>query len=330
MSEAAWEFIAAADLDRAPLHVAVSPMPTVLTVLRDALQRGRRGTPAQWRDASVSRLRRRDAAVLAPLADPSVTSYPSLLEPVDTRAARESFSDALVRLSAVGGDALVDALDDPRDVSPARGWELVRRAPDRWLAGYVDVLHRCWPAIKPLWHRSLSLLEREEDRVHAAMERGVAPTQTLASVSSRLTIVDDCLRIAPAEGESRPLRVDERGATVIPMIVSSQAGTLSAPGEYLDWVGYPLPDSWRAFDDSAPPRASLEALVGTQRATLLRGLDQPQTAGRLARLLGCAPSVITHHLVALEAAGLVIRHRHGRHVDVHRTSRGTAVLALYE
>jgi DNA-binding transcriptional ArsR family regulator len=271
-----------------------------------------------------------DAAVLAPLADPKVTSYPSLLEPVDVHAARESFPAALERLSSVSSGALVDALEDPRDVSPARGWELVTGAPDRWLEGYVDALHRCWPAIKPLWQRSLALLEREEDRVHAAMERGVAPTQALASVSSRLTIVDDCLRIAPADDGSRRLRVDERGATVVPMIVSSQAGTLSAPGEFLDWVGYPLPDSWRAFDDNAPPRASLEALVGAQRAVLLRGLDQPQTAGRLARLLGCAPSVITHHLVALEAAGLVTRHRRGRHVDVDRTSRGSAVLALYE
>jgi DNA-binding transcriptional ArsR family regulator len=326
----AWEYATTADLDRAPLQVAISPMPTLLTVLRDALQHGRRGTPAEWRTAVVSRLRGRDAAILAPLADPAVTTYPALLEPVDTRAAREPVAVALERVSAAGGGAVVDALDHARDVSPARGWELVKRAPERWLAGYVDALHRCWPAVEPLWHRSLALLEREEDRLHAAMERGVAPTQAFAGVSSRLAVVGERLRIAPAEGESRRLRIDEHGATVVPMAVSSQAGTLSAPGEYLDWIGYPLPDGWRAFDDSAPPRASLQALLGVQRAALLRGLDRPQTAGRLAQLLDCAPSVITYHLRALEAAGLASRLRHGRHVMVQRSSRGRALLDLYE
>jgi DNA-binding transcriptional ArsR family regulator len=325
-----WEHVTAGDLDRAPLRVAISPVPTLMVVVRDALHRGRRGTPAHWRDAVVSRLRARDAAVLAPLADPNVTSYPSLLEPVDPNVSREPFGHALERLGAVGGDALVKALEDPRDVSPARGWELVRSGPERWLAAYVDALNRCWPAVQPLWNRSIGLLEREEDRLQAAMEQGVAPTQALASVSSRLSIVDDCLRIAPVDDESRRLRIDERGATVIPMIVPSRAGTLSAPGEYLDWIGYALPESWRAFDDDAPPRASLEALVGTQRAALLRGLDQPQPAGRLAEMLACVPSVITHHLQALEAAGLVARRRHGRHVVAYRTARGSAVLDLYE
>jgi DNA-binding transcriptional ArsR family regulator len=325
-----WEHVLTADLDRKPLQVAISPVPTLMVVLRDALQRGRRGTPVHWRETVVSRLRARDAAVLAPLADPAVTSYPSLLEPVDPHARRESFPTALERLDAVDGDALVHALEDPRDVSPARGWELVKRAPERWLAAYVDALHRTWPAVAPLWQRSLGLLEREEDRLHAAMGRGVAPTQALASVSPRLSVVDDRLRIAPADSGSRRLRIDEHGATVIPMIAPSRAGTLSAPGEHLDWVGYPLPESWRAFDDVAPPPASLASLVGPQRATLLRALDQPQTAGRLATLLECVPSAITHHLQTLEAAGLITRNRTGRSVIVSRTTRGRALLDLYE
>jgi hypothetical protein len=328
--EGEWEYVAAGDLNRAPLHVTLTPMPTVLTVVRDALQDGRRGTPACWREAVRSRLRARDAAVLAPFADRAVTTYPSLLEPVDTRATRERFADALERLSAEGGGALVSALEVSRDMSPARGWELVKGAPDRWLSGYVDALHRCWPAVEPLWDRSLGLLEREEDRLHSLMERDVAPLQAVASISSRLSIVDDCLRIAPTDDGSRRLRVHAGGATVVPMVASGRAGTLSAPGEHLDWLGYPLPESWRAFDGTAPPRASLEALLGTQRAALLRGLDLPQTAGRLAPLLACAPSVITHHLRALEAAGLVQRHRDGRRVLVHRTARGTALLGLYE
>jgi DNA-binding MarR family transcriptional regulator len=42
------------------------------------------------------------------------------------------------------------------------------------------------------------------------------------------------------------------------------------------------------------------------------------------------PSVITHHLTAMERAGLVTRERRGRQVLVHRSPRGTSLLRLYE
>lgn len=70
-------------------------------------------------------------------------------------------------------------------------------------------------------------------------------------------------------------------------------------------LGYPLPRAWQAFDGSAPPPASLEGLVGPARAALLRALDRPATAGRLAQLLQIGPSGLTHHLQALEPAGLL-------------------------
>jgi DNA-binding transcriptional ArsR family regulator len=329
-AQASWDYVATSDLDRAPLHVALSPLPTVLTILRDALQGGRRGIPAQWREASVSRLRARDAAVLAPLSDPRVVSYPSLLEPVDTRARRETFDAALERLSDVAGDALVRALETERDVTAVPAWDEVKRAPGRWLAHYVDALRRCWSELEPLWRRSSALLEREQDSLISTLDRGVAPTEIMTTRCSRMLLRDGAVRLAPADGESRQVRIDPHGVTVIPMVVSAQAGTLSAPGDYLDWIGYPLPDGWRAFDDSAPPAASLQALLGMTRSALLRSLDHPRPVGELAQMLSCAPSAITFQLRALEAAGLISRQRDGRRVFVHRTSRATALLALYE
>jgi DNA-binding MarR family transcriptional regulator len=52
--------------------------------------------------------------------------------------------------------------------------------------------------------------------------------------------------------------------------------------------------------------------------------------GRLAEALGSVPSAATHHVHALEKAGLVLRERHGRHVLVRLTDRGQSLLALYE
>ena len=56
----------------------------------------------------------------------------------------------------------------------------------------------------------------------------------------------------------------------------------------------------------------------------------PRGIGTLAQLLLAVPSAATHHVGALEAAGLVVREREGRRVTVHRTARGSRLVALYE
>lgn len=80
----------------------------------------------------------------------------------------------------------------------------------------------------------------------------------------------------------------------------------------------------------ARPRASLTLLIGSPRAEILRLVSSPVTCGEIAKHLFIAPGGVTHHLRTLEAAGLVRRTRHGRHVVVERTARGRAVMALFE
>ena len=75
--------------------------------------------------------------------------------------------------------------------------------------------------------------------------------------------------------------------------------------------------------------ARLDALVGAQRALLLHELERPRTVGELATALFAVPSAATHHVDALEAAGLVVRERRGRSVFVHRTVRGARLVGLY-
>jgi DNA-binding transcriptional ArsR family regulator len=94
-------------------------------------------------------------------------------------------------------------------------------------------------------------------------------------------------------------------------------------------IRYPVPEGWRGFDPDAAPPTSLAALVGAQRALILTHLERPATSGELARLLHGVPSVASHHVRALERAGLVTRVREGRSVTVRRTARGTDLVALY-
>jgi DNA-binding transcriptional ArsR family regulator len=76
---------------------------------------------------------------------------------------------------------------------------------------------------------------------------------------------------------------------------------------------------------------SLAALLGVQRSAIVRLLaDAPSTCGLLAQSLFLVPGGVTHHLQALEAAGLIRRTRDGRHVLVELTARGRALHSLYQ
>lgn len=326
MTGHAYDYVPCAELDRTTVRTAISPLPSVFHLLRDALQGGRRGTPSAVRRSVLSTLRARDAAVFAPLTHPQTTGWPSLLD--DVTAPRETFDDVLQRLAATSGAEVVDALETDRDVNATRAWDPVRRDPDGWLRGYVDAMHRGWREIGPLWRRSARLMEREEERIGSAVERGVSPATIANELIPRAALADEALWLAPSS-EPRRLSLDDEGITFVATIANWNAGTVSTPGDSLIRVAYPLPDVWRAFDDDAPPPPSLQALLGIQRTALLERLDRPQAAGRLAQALGVSPSAITFHLRTLEAAGVIARERRGRNVIVHRTARGTQLLALY-
>jgi DNA-binding transcriptional ArsR family regulator len=321
-------FVTAADLDRVPPRVASSPLPTVFTLTRDALRNGRRGTPAAWRAAALARLRRRDAVTLAPVADARCHSWP---DPLDHNEARhETFEQALERIAATPAETLLEPLEGDPDIVPGSWWDGLRRDPQRWQRSYVDALQRAWLGLGPLWRRSAGLVEREIDRIDAAVDRGVPTTQIIADVHTRAALAEDRLRLAPTAGESRRLQVRERGVILSPMIAAGRGGIIATTGGWFVRTAYPLSEAWRAFDDRAPEPASLEGLLGAQRSRVLRQLDRTYIAGELSQALGWSPSGMSYHLRALETAGLVTRERRGENVLVRRTHRGTVLLALYE
>jgi DNA-binding transcriptional ArsR family regulator len=124
----------------------------------------------------------------------------------------------------------------------------------------------------------------------------------------------------------------ERGSHLgmVPLLAGRHATHVRFIDGELAHVAYPVRDAWRLLGGGAHPPAALEALLGTQRALILRKLDRPMTAGRIAEALRAVPSAASHHLTILERAGLLERERQGRHVLVRRTARGSEVLALYE
>lgn len=305
----------------------ISPLPTAVALIGDALAHRDR---ARSRDL-LRRLRARDVAALLPLRTierpDGSGGRPNEVVPTDAGA---SFDDALDAVALVEPDELAARIDvAQRAGHPVGPWRAVARDPARWLRAYVDALRRAWTGIEPLWARSSDLLDRDVERVGVALARG-AGAELIVERYPYAAIAGDAL-LLPSHSEA------SGDVGVAPAL---QLQPLLAPVAASGWtddyadtclaVRYSVPHAWRVFEGAPPPPASLEALLGPQRARILLQLDAPATAGRLAEMLHAVPSMATHHLRVLEAAGLITRTREGRQVRVHRTARGTDLIELYE
>jgi len=315
---------AAGALDQTPITVGLSPLPTTGILLFDAVQRdGHLGTPAHLKAAIRGQLRRRDRAALAPLvraaAPPALVGArlagPGGLVPIlcGTPGPGETrLDEALDAVVAAGPAAFQRALTGR--TADRSSWPLLSD-PERWLADYAVAVRRAWRAVEPVWARALPLLDREVRRVGAAIARGEA-AELLPSLHPRGTLVEGRRRLP--------------GLTVCPLLADPRATVVFGDAEgRISGLCYPLPGAEQVLFDDVPPAPSLAGLVGPRRAAILQRLDAPATCGEIAVRLDVVPAAATHHVSALERAGLVRRMRRGRHVIVERTARGSAVLALY-
>jgi DNA-binding transcriptional ArsR family regulator len=294
----------------------LSPLPTLVALLGDPARIGLRG---------------RYAAALAPLRtvrrSDGAGGRPNELVPVLPGATLDEHLDAV---AAVEPEQLAHNIDAALSAGhPAGPWRGVAADPARWLRTYVSALRRAWTVVEPLWARSAGLLDREVERVSVALARGAGPELIAERFPASRLNGDELLLPSHTDG---PGRVGVGGALMLqPLLAPAPASGWT--DDYADTclaIRYSIPHAWRAFDGASPGPASLAALVGVHRAQILRHLERGSaTAGELAELLHGVPSMASHHVRALESAGLVTRERDGRHVRVHRTARGTELIALY-
>ena len=314
------------ELDRRPVRVELSPAPTLFALAADAVG-ARRGAPQPWLDRVRAELDRSELAALSPLAVRPGASIPAAVMP--RRAVGERGLEAeLDRIAGLEPERLLDDIAFACGPDPTGPWGVVARRPRRWLPRYASALRSAWRGVRCLWADAGELFERELDRVGAASVRG-AHAELLSGLHPRARIGDGRWQLPDPDLDD--LRLPDDGLTLIPILggpESSGAG-LHEDGT-LDWIVHPLAEAWRDPDAPLASAAELEALVGQPRALLLRELERPRSIGRLAETLIAVPSAATHHVGALEDAGLVIRERSGRSVVVHRTERGSSLVGLYE
>jgi DNA-binding transcriptional ArsR family regulator len=310
----------------------ISPLPTAVALIGTALtEPARAGSASRVRRALLAHLRPRDVAALLPLRSgqrlDGAGGRPNEVVPAPAGA---SLEEQLEAVAAVDPEALALGIRAAaRAGHPVGPWRPVASDPARWLRAYSQALRRAWEVLEPLWASSAAAFDREVERVSVALARGAGP-ELLTQVFPYCAVAGDELLLPSHSGTSGRLRVG--GSLLLhPLLApASASGWTDDYGDVCLAVRYPLPGAWRSFDGVGPPPASLTALLGAPRATLLRRLERPATAGELAALLQAVPSVASHHLRALERAGLVTREREGRQIRVRRSARGTQLVALYE
>jgi DNA-binding MarR family transcriptional regulator len=320
------EYVEADEVRRRPFRVAVTPIPSLQGALVDAIGTGRKGTPVAWRRAIRAHLHERDYETLAPFVTRGQTLVPDpLLGMADPPG--ESFKSAIERMIATSEDELLAEVEVCRRATGNRAWDELERDPQRWLRGYIGTLLRAWKGFGPVWRRAQGALDREVERI------GVA-----TAVDAQLELLDGLLASARVDngrwaiqckfGEG-PKVFPETGLILMPLVAGDGGSIIDVADATMRRIGYPVPSLAELGVDEARAPA-LEDLLGIPRAQILRALDCPTSIGRLAEALRAVPSAATHHVSALEAAGLVRRDRCGRQVLVHLTARGRSLLALYE
>lgn len=119
-------------------------------------------------------------------------------------------------------------------------------------------------------------------------------------------------------------RLDGRGLLLVPGVFCWPAVRVLVGGGYQPGLMYPATGVATLWE-TAPPPGALAALLGTTRAAVLAGLEEPTAPSVLAERLGVTPGAVSQHLGVLRDAGLVTGHRVGRHVRYGRTSLGDAL-----
>lgn len=314
--------IAATELTRVidrdhPLTVEFSQYVSATALLMEELGGTPLGAPRGWRRSVTSTLGARDLAVLRPFVNSRPDDLPSCMciLPHRTTTGSASLEDDLERIVAIPPDVFAAQL-------PADGiWDEVVRDPGRWLHDFARAVRRACMGMREPWRHAAGVFDREAERLGVATVHGTERELIAARFAAPMWRLEGP---APGGADLRPR------LGMVPMLGGTDAAHAWIVDGQLTHIAYPLSDIWRLLDGGGPPPAALEGLLGSQRALILRRLDRPITAGKIAEMLFAVPSAASHHIAILERAGLVARERTGRHVLVRRTARGTELLALYD
>lgn len=196
----------------------------------------------------------------------------------------------------------------------------------------ADAIWEYWQvAIAPYWPRIRAVLDDDiSHRGGRALSQGIL--SVFDDLHPEVTRVDRLVRVdKPHHPDST---WDGDHLTLVPsvfvwpgLVIMEDAEadnaftiTYGARGVGKVWEG--LPDAQAGND--------LGALLGRNRAEILRRLDIPMTTTQLARELGQSPGTVNQHLSVLKRNGLLESWRSGRSVLYRRTALASSIVTASE
>lgn len=207
-----------------------------------------------------------------------------------------------------------------------------RDEPERAFGELADALAAYWrAAIAPYWPGMRAALD-EEVLLRARALAADGPDALLADLHPRVRWEPPTLTLVKSH-EHTMKAVDQR-LLLVPLIFSRGALMCSSDHPDVLMVTYQARGAAVLADGPADAGASgtdrLALLVGRGRAAVLRSLITPASTTGVAGALRLAPSTVSGHLAALQAAGVVHRRRAGRRVLYGLEPAGAALVGLLD
>ncbi|GAA3123995.1 hypothetical protein [Streptosporangium carneum] len=314
-------------LDDVRVSVVLHPGATLLSLTAGTMGGRPHGIPRHWRQAVVAAAPRNTPEVLRPLFAPQFSVIPDCVSP--TVSMSEVDADThLERLADLSPDTLLSELEAEFPPAVPAQWRSVVERPRAWIQAYSHLMRVLWQEFRPVWQRADSLLKRERERVGAAAVANRLET-VLTDLSPRFRFSGTTLGLP--DQQAKRFDLNGRRLALVPIVSGSGASIFAFDHPDTTWIGYPLPALgllWEGGTGDVKASDPLVLTLGKARATILRVAGASLTMSEIASLLRSTPAAATYHCSQLEAAGLLHRERHGRHVRVRTTDRGEALVGL--
>lgn len=314
----------AADLARC--RFAISPAFETLAAVRAATGPQGAGCHQRWLESVRPQLKTLDLRAIT-LLQPRRGYTPDFLAPPPLEPAGQ-FEDELARIAGTPALVVRDEIERSLGDTPGgRDSELGRLLlgdPAEVLSFLAQLIRAAWHAlVEPVWPRVRALLEADI----AYQSRGLAEgglDGLFAGLHPALRWTGGTLIREPGGDEHHEL--GGRGVLLMPSVFKWEEVVVITEPPWQPTIAYPARGLGRLWEPARGTTvAALARLVGSTRATLLTGLDEPASTTWLAHRYGLAPGTVSEHLTVLREAGLVTGERLRHEVRYRRTVMGTAL-----
>jgi len=277
----------------------------------------------RWREHALKASRREDLELLLPLVRGAY--YPDFLTPAEGSV---GLAAALEAFRSTPAARLRDELEElVRHAGPRPSWMSRLAAGDTEIVGRIaDALQSQYESsIGPFWGEARAHIEAERSRrARVLLDQGAEGL--LDSFRPMMRWAPPVLEVdVPFE---QTLDLEGRGLVLLPSFLSwGSPDTLHDPALPPVLV-YPIEHDLTLRPPGVRPAdgASVAALIGRTRTSLLESLGDGRTTSELARRVGVSAASVSQHTAVLREARLIYTSRAGKAVVHTITPLGQALL----